>query len=344
MEENTHREARIKIVGVGGAGGNAVRDMQEKGIAGVEYIVINTDSQDLDDNNANVKIRIGETGLGAGQLPEFAKKAAESKREQIKETINGTDMLFITAGMGGGTGTGAAPVVAKIAKDMDILTIGIVTKPFMFEGRDRIRIAEEGLLELAKHVDSLIVIPNDKLVDLEGESESLIDTWQNGNSVLRAGIQTIAELITKKGYINLDFADIKTIMADSGIAIFGYGVSTGDEDILQAVDKAIRNPIIERDITGANKMLVNITLDPTKKGLKDIRKIMEYIHEQVNNSDNLNIIQGIVYDRDMDGIRISIVATDFNGDETRRHREPKETLFEQENRGEESTPVPVFDI
>ena len=261
MEDFMNR-ATIKVIGVGGAGGNAINDMIESGISGVDFVAANTDSQDLEISKASHKIHLGERatkGLGAGADPERAREAAEEAKEKIRHILEGTDMLFITAGMGGGTGTGAAPIIAELAKEIGILTVGIVTKPFSFEGPQRKKNAETGIENLRKHVDTLIAIPNDKLFELPNMNITLMNAFKEANNILRAGVKGISELITKQGYINLDFADIRAIMKDSGVAMLGFGEADGENRAVIATEQALNSPLLEKSIEGSRKILLNIT-------------------------------------------------------------------------------------
>ena len=308
MEDFMNR-ATIKVIGVGGAGGNAINDMIESGISGVDFVAANTDSQDLEISKASHKIHLGERatkGLGAGADPE---RAREEAKEKIRHILEGTDMLFITAGMGGGTGTGAAPIIAELAKEIGILTVGIVTKPFSFEGPQRKKNAETGIENLRKHVDTLIAIPNDKLFELPNMNITLMNAFKEANNILRAGVKGISELITKQGYINLDFADIRAIMKDSGVAMLGFGEADGENRAIIATEQALNSPLLEKSIEGSRKILLNITggLDLQ---LTEIQEISNTIIEKVG-SGSANLIFGTVIDEETNGIKVSIVATDF---------------------------------
>ena len=311
MEDFMNR-ATIKVIGVGGAGGNAINDMIESGISGVDFVAANTDSQDLEISKASHKIHLGERatkGLGAGADPERAREAAEEAKEKIRHILEGTDMLFITAGMGGGTGTGAAPIIAELAKEIGILTVGIVTKPFSFEGPQRKKNAETGIENLRKHVDTLIAIPNDKLFELPNMNITLMNAFKEANNILRAGVKGISELITKQGYINLDFADIRAIMKDSGVAMLGFGEADGENRAIIATEQALNSPLLEKSIEGSRKILLNITggLDLQ---LTEIQEISNTIIEKAG-SGTANLIFGTVIDEETNGIKVSIVATDF---------------------------------
>ncbi|MGL4426086.1 MAG: cell division protein FtsZ, partial [Cetobacterium sp.] len=258
---NNECEVKIKVIGAGGAGGNAINDMIAAGVTGVEYIAANTDAQDLNNSLADIRIQLGEKltrGLGAGADPEVGKQAAEEDVDKLRSLLEETDMLFITAGMGGGTGTGSAPVIAKIAKEMGVLTIGIVTRPFSFEGRKRKTNAEIGLSNLEKHVDSLVIIPNDKLFELPEKTITLQNAFKEANNILKIGIKGIADLMIGRGLINLDFADIKATMQNSGVAVLGFGEGEGENRVTKATEKALSSPLLEKSIMGASKVLINI--------------------------------------------------------------------------------------
>lgn len=257
-----HEGAVIKVIGVGGAGGNAVNRMIEEGVKGVEFIVANTDTQALAASNAEVKIQLGPKatdGLGAGSIPEVGYKAAEESEEQLEQALEGADLVFVTAGMGGGTGTGAAPFVAKIAKDQGALTVGVVTRPFTFEGPKRGRYAAEGLANLKENVDTLVVISNNRLLEIVDRRTPMIEAFSEADNVLRQGVQGISDLITAPGYVNLDFADVQTVMKDQGTALMGIGYGTGDNRTADATKQAISSPLLEVSIEGAQQILLNIT-------------------------------------------------------------------------------------
>jgi len=311
LMEDHSEEATIKVIGVGGGGGNAVEHMVSQTIEGVEFVTANTDSQALRNSSADVTLQLGADvtkGLGAGANPEIGRCAAEEDRETIKQALQGADMIFIAAGMGGGTGTGAAPVVAEIAKEMGILTVAVVTKPFPFEGKKRMNYAEQGIEFLSKNVDSLITIPNEKLLKVLGPGTSLLDAFKAANDVLLGAVQGIAELITRPGLINVDFADVKTVMSEMGTAMMGSGTASGDDRAQEAADKAISSPLLEDvDLAGARGILVNITAG------MDI-SIDEF--ETVGNavkafaSENATVVVGAVIDMDMtDELRVTVVAT-----------------------------------
>lgn len=304
-------DAIIRVVGVGGGGGNAIEHMAKEKIEGVEFFAINTDVQALRKTAIGKTIQIGNNitkGLGAGANPEIGKSAAEEDREILKNTLDGADMLFIAAGMGGGTGTGAAPVIAEIAKEFGILTVAVVTKPFGFEGKKRMAFAEAGILELSKYVDSLIIIPNDKLLKVLGKKISLLDAFSAANNVLKGAVQGIAELITCPGLMNVDFADVKTVMSEMGYAIMGSGVSKGEDRAKEASEMAISSPLLEDiDLTGAKGVLVNISAS------FDLRLDEFEIVGNVIRSfalDNATVVIGTSINPDMnDELRVTIVAT-----------------------------------
>lgn len=303
---------QIKVIGVGGGGGNAVNSMVNAGIVGVEFISINTDRQILENSKATHKIQIGEkaTGcMGAGGDPAVGRKAAEESRDAITEVLKNTDMVFITAGMGGGTGTGAAPIVAEIAKEMGILTVGIVTKPFKFEGRKRMLQAEDGIKELEKNVDSLIVIPNERLRLLGDKSLGIKDAFGKANEVLWQGVKSISDTIKVPGYINLDFADIKSVMKDAGRAHMGIGHGKGPDCAAEATEKAITSPLLETTIEGASGVIINVTCS-SDMSLEMIEQAGDLIAQ--NTHPDANIIFGSVFDENMgDEMMITVIATGF---------------------------------
>jgi len=305
--------AVIKVVGVGGAGNNAVNRMINAGLRGVEFITINTDAQALSISLANNRLQIGAKltkGLGAGGNPEIGEKAAEESREEITEAIKGADMVFVTAGMGGGTGTGAAPIVAEIAKELGALTVGVVTKPFTFEGRRRAQQAEVGIENLRSKVDTLITIPNDKLLQVVDKHTSIVEAFRVADDVLRQGVQGISDLIAVPGLINLDFADVKTVMKDTGSALMGIGTASGENRATEAARMAISSPLLETSIEGARGVLLNIT-GGTTLGLFEINEAAEIIAQAVD--PEANIIFGAVIDETLnDEVRITVIATGFN--------------------------------
>ncbi len=310
--------AQLKVIGVGGAGDNAVDRMIAAGLTGVEYIAVNTDRQALQRSKANKKLQIGEKitkGLGAGANPEIGKKAAEESRDDIMDQLRGADMVFVTAGMGGGTGTGAAPVVAEVAKEMGILTVGVVTYPFLFEGRARSGNADKGIAELKSNVDSLIIIPNDKLLQVVGKGTSMTEAFRQADEVLRQGVAGISELITRHNMINLDFADVRAIMKDKGIAHMGIGIGTGENRAIDAAKHAISSPLLETTIAGATGVLLNVT-GGASLSLNEINEAAYLVHEAV--SPDANIIFGAGIDESLDDeVRITIIATGFEKGEVR---------------------------
>ena len=264
-EVDENNKANIKVIGVGGAGGNAVNRMIAEDVKGVEFIAANTDVQALKNSNAETKIQLGPKltkGLGAGANPDIGEKAAEESEEQISEALQGANMIFVTAGMGGGTGTGAAPVIAKVAKEMGALTVGVVTRPFSFEGPKRARFAAEGVQKMKEHVDTLIIIANNRLLEIVDKKTPMLQAFQEADNVLRQGVQGITDLITSPGYVNLDFADVTTVMKDKGSALMGIGSANGENRIEEATKKAISSPLLEVSIDGAEQVLLNITGGP----------------------------------------------------------------------------------
>ena len=305
--------AKIKVVGVGGGGNNAVNRMVEGGVRGVDFIALNTDKQALYSSKAEVKLQIGEKltkGLGAGANPEIGAKAAEENRNEISEQLKGADMIFITAGMGGGTGTGAAPIVAEIAKDLGILTVGVVTKPFTFEGPRRLKHAEQGIEELKSKVDTLVTIPNDRLLQISDKKTTMIEAFLMADEVLRQGIQGISDLIAVPNLINLDFADVKTIMEDKGIAHMGIGRAVGDNRSTEAAKQAIKSPLLETSIEGAKSVLLNIT-GGGDLGILEVNEAADLIRASVDK--DANIIFGAGIDESLnDEIKITVIATGFD--------------------------------
>lgn len=316
-EENALADgiARIKVIGVGGGGGNAINRMVLENVRGVEFITVNTDRQAMVLSKAAQKIQIGEKltkGLGAGANPDIGAQAAEESREEIAAMLKGADMVFVTAGMGGGTGTGAAPVIAQIAKEMGILTVGVVTKPFAFEGPQRMRSAERGLENLKQSVDTLVVIPNSKLLDIVDRNASITQAFSKADEVLKQGVQGISDLIAVTGLINLDFADVKTIMSDSGIAHMGIGHGTGENRAEEAAKQAIESPLLDTSIQGARRVLLNITGGPSMT-LYEVDTAAALIQKCVDQ--DANIIFGAVLDESLgDDMVITIVATGFEAD------------------------------
>jgi len=308
MEAQT-QDAVIKVIGVGGCGGNAVDHMIGQGVQGVEFIVINTDAQALKRSKAQTQLQIGTNitrGLGAGAKPSVGQEAAEEDRERIKELISGANMVFITAGMGGGTGTGAAPIVAQIAKELDILTVAVVTKPFSHEG-NRKRLAQEGIKLLSEYVDSLIIVPNEKLMEVLGENTTLLDAFKASNGVLQGAVAGIAEVINVPGLVNVDFADVKTVMSENGMAMMGSAIASGPDRARIAAEQAIASPLLEDvDMSNARGVLVNISsnMSLTLKELRDVTGCVQFAAEEAT------VIVGSVFDENMgDELRVTVVAT-----------------------------------
>ncbi|MFX0549158.1 cell division protein FtsZ [Hathewaya histolytica] len=328
---------QIKVIGCGGGGNNAVNRMIKEGLKNVEFIGVNTDKQALILSQASQKIQIGDKltkGLGAGADPEIGRKAAEESKDEIAECIKGADMVFITAGMGGGTGTGAAPVVAEIAKGMDILTVGVVTKPFPFEGRKRMVQAEMGIKELKDKVDTLVTIPNERLLAMVDKKTSLMEAFTLADDVLRQGVQGIADLITIPGLVNLDFADVRTIMVDKGLAHMGVGRATGENRAAEAAKQAISSPLIETSIVGATGVLLNVT-GGSDLGLLEMDEACEIVREAAD--PDANIIFGAVIDESLnDEIKITVIATGFDTEKmeqakaSKSENKPSETIKEEE--------------
>jgi cell division protein FtsZ len=315
LVDNVPQNAVIKVVGVGGGGGNAVKHMIACNVEGVDFICANTDAQALTNVASKTVLQLGTTitkGLGAGANPEIGRQSAMEDRDRIAEALQGADMVFITAGMGGGTGTGAAPVVAQVAKELGILTVAVVTKPFPFEGKKRMAVALEGMKELRQHVDSLITIPNEKLLPVLGKNTSLLDAFKAANDVLLGAVQGIADLIIRPGMINVDFADVRTVMSEMGMAMMGSGVATGENRAREAAEAAIRSPLLEDvNLQGARGILVNITagLDLSLGEFNDVGDTIEEFA-----SENATVVLGTVIDPDMvDELRVTVVATGLDG-------------------------------
>jgi cell division protein FtsZ len=321
--DNENQEAVIKVIGVGGCGGNAVEHMIAKNVGGVEFICANTDMQALKKSQAKTVLQIGmgiTKGLGAGAKPEIGREAALEDRDRIAEIIDGADMLFITAGMGGGTGTGAAPIVAEVAKEMGILTVAVVTKPFAFEGK-RGKVATDGLEELSKHVDSLIVIPNDKLMEVLGDDVTFTDAFKAANDVLHNAVSGIAEIINCPGLVNVDFADVRTVMSEMGMAMMGSAVATGPDRAVLAAEQAVASPLLENvNLANARGVLVNITASHSFK-MKEYYDVMNTIRSFT--ADEATVIVGNVFDESMgDDLRVTMVATGLNSANAGIQRKP----------------------
>ena len=340
--------AVIKVVGVGGGGTNAVNRMVDAGLSGVEFIAVNTDAQALMVCDADVKIHIGSTatrGLGAGADPAVGLAAAQESRDELKEALKGADMIFITAGEGGGTGTGAAPILADLGCELGALTVGVVTKPFGFEGRRRSQQAEQGIENLRDKVDTLIVIENDRLLQVVEKQTSVVDAFRMADDVLRQGVQGITDLITVPGLVNLDFADVRTIMREAGSALMGIGVASGDNRASEAARAAVSSPLLESSIEGATGILLNITGGPDI-GLFEVNEAAEVVTSAADQ--NANIIFGAVIDEAMgDEIRVTVIATGFGGQRRRRRGSAAEAPVSvptgaPEPQGEEGLDVPSF--
>ncbi len=340
--------AVIKVVGVGGAGVNAVNRMIDAGLKGVEFIAVNTDAQALLMSDADVKLDIGREltrGLGAGSDPEIGRQAAEDHRAEIEEALEGSDMVFITAGEGGGTGTGGAPIIAEAARAAGALTIGVVTRPFSFEGRRRSVQAEQGIVQLKEKVDTQIVIPNDRLLDVSDEKTALLNAFDTADEVLLQGVQGITTLITTPGLINTDFADVRTIMAGAGSALMGVGQATGDGRALNAARKAISSPMLEASIEGARGILLNIS-GPRDLGLFEVNEAAEVVHGVAH--PEANIIFGTVVDDEMgDDVRVTVIAAGFDRwDGDRPLAEVKRAIVDvfadRTDRGDDDLDVPSF--
>ncbi|MDO5715138.1 MAG: cell division protein FtsZ [Tissierellia bacterium] len=304
--------AKIKVAGVGGGGNNAVNRMINAGVKGVEFLAFNTDRQALKNSLADTKIQIGEKitkGLGAGADPDIGEESAEESRDEIRDSLEGADMVFITAGMGGGTGTGAAPIIADVAKELGLLTVGVVTKPFSFEGLKRAKSAERGISALKDKVDTLVIIPNDRLLSISDKKTSFSQAFEMADDILKQGIQGISDLISVPNLINLDFADVKTIMFDKGVAHMGIGIASGDERATEAAKLAINSPLLETSIEGAKSVLLNITAG-NDLGIFEVNEAADLIRECVD--EDANIIFGAGIDESLkDQVKITVIATEF---------------------------------
>ncbi|MFC5602986.1 cell division protein FtsZ [Sporosarcina koreensis] len=328
FETNVDALAVIKVIGVGGGGNNAVNRMIEHGVQGVEFIAVNTDAQALKLSEAEVKLQIGAKltrGLGAGANPDVGKKAAEESREQIEEALRGADMVFVTAGMGGGTGTGAAPVIAQVAKDLGALTVGVVTRPFTFEGRKRQTQAIGGIAAMKESVDTLIVIPNDKLLEIVDKNTPMLEAFREADNVLRQGVQGISDLIAVPGLINLDFADVKTIMSNKGSALMGIGMSTGENRAAEAAKKAISSPLLETSIDGAKGVLMNIT-GGSNLSLFEVQEAADIVASA--SDEDVNMIFGSVINDDLkDEILVTVIATGFSEEQLSQQKPSRNPGF-----------------
>ena len=344
FDTNMDQLAVIKVIGVGGGGNNAVNRMIEHGVEGVEFIAVNTDAQALNMSKAEIKLQIGEKltrGLGAGANPEIGKKAAEESREQIEEVIKGADMVFVTAGKGGGTGTGAAPVIAQISRDLGALTVGVVTRPFSFEGIRRQRQASAGIEALKECVDTLIVIPNDRLLEIVDKNTPMLEAFREADNVLRQGVQGISDLIAKPGLINVDFADVKTIMSNKGSALMGIGVATGENRAVEAAKKAVSSPLLETSIDGAKGVLMNISGGPSLS-LFEVQEAADLVISAAD--EDVNVIFGSVINENLkDEIVVTVIATGFDESAVTNRpskRVPKATEYkEQGNKRDNEVPV-----
>ncbi|MGM0873572.1 MAG: cell division protein FtsZ [Bacillota bacterium] len=337
FESNIDGLATIKVIGVGGGGNNAVNRMIEHGVQGVEFIAVNTDAQALNLSKAEIKMQIGSKltrGLGAGANPEVGKKAAEESREQIEEALRGADMVFVTAGMGGGTGTGAAPVIAQIAKDLGALTVGVVTRPFTFEGRKRAMQAAGGISSMKESVDTLIVIPNDRLLEIVDKNTPMLEAFREADNVLRQGVQGISDLIAVPGLINLDFADVKTIMSNKGSALMGIGVATGESRAAEAAKKAISSPLLETSIDGAQGVLMNIT-GGMNLSLYEVQEAADIVASA--SDQEVNMIFGSVINENLkDEIIVTVIATGFAEQDVNPLKQPRQ--FAGSNSGTKTAP------
>jgi len=339
--DSQSQDAVIKVIGVGGCGGNAVDHMISSGLSGVEFIAANTDAQALAKSGATSKLQIGPSitkGLGAGANPEIGREAALEDREAIAEAIDGADMLFITAGMGGGTGTGAAPVVAEVAKELGILTVAVVTKPFMFEGR-RLKIAQAGIEALSQNVDSLIIIPNEKLMHVLGDDVSVLDAFKSANDVLHGAVSGIAEVISSPGLVNVDFADVRTVMSEMGMAMMGSAKAQGAERARRAAEQAVKSPLLEDvNLHGARGMLVNITANHSLK-MKEIHEVMNTIREFT--AEDATVIFGAVFDENMtEDLRVTMVATGLGMPAVAKQPKPQMQIVKT---GTDAMPADVVD-
>ncbi|MED4202668.1 cell division protein FtsZ [Neobacillus mesonae] len=350
FDTNLDSLATIKVIGVGGGGNNAVNRMIEHGVQGVEFIAVNTDAQALNLSKAEVRMQIGSKitrGLGAGANPEVGKKAAEESKEQIEEALRGADMVFVTAGMGGGTGTGAAPVIAQIARNLGALTVGVVTRPFTFEGRKRANQASGGIGAMKEAVDTLIVIPNDRLLEIVDKSTPMLEAFREADNVLRQGVQGISDLIAVPGLINLDFADVKTIMSNKGSALMGIGMATGENRAAEAAKKAISSPLLETSIDGAQGVLMNIS-GGTNLSLYEVQEAADIVASA--SDQEVNMIFGSVINEDLkDEIIVTVIATGFNEEvlqpkparPTFGQAKPQVTPIKREQKREEVREEPV---
>lgn len=340
MEVDTNQFADIKVIGVGGGGGNAVNRMIQAELKGVHFIAVNTDAQSLNLSMSEHKIQIGSKltkGLGAGADPEIGKKAAEESRDELTQALGGADMVFVTAGLGGGTGTGGAPIVAEVAREVGALTVGVVTRPFTFEGKKRANQAEHGIQELRDKVDTLITIPNDRLLQVVDKSTSINEAFRIADDVLRQGVQGISDLIAVPGLINLDFADVKTIMSETGTALMGIGSAQGENRATEAAKIAISSPLLETSVEGARGVLLNIT-GGSDLGLFEVNEAAEIISQAVD--PDANIIFGAVIDEDLeDEVRVTVIATGFDAVAT---AEKESTVVDLRSFTSDDLDIPAF--
>ncbi|HOP57113.1 MAG TPA: cell division protein FtsZ [Bacillota bacterium] len=340
LNDKFNQKPNIKVIGVGGGGGSAINRMIENDVQGVDFVAMNTDAQVLKLSKADIRLQLGKTltrGLGAGASPDIGRQAAIESEDEIRDLLADTDMVFITAGMGGGTGTGAAPVIARIAREMGCLTIGIVTKPFGFEGRKRMSVAIQGLEELKPYVDTLIVIPNDKLLYIVEKNTPYLDAFREADNVLRQGVQGITEIIAVPGVVNVDFADVKTVMKDKGTALMGIGIAEGENRAVEAARAAIRSPLLETSINGATDAIVNIT-SGFDASLYEINEIIEEI--QKSSTTDINVIYGSAINSDLqDEIIVTVIATGFSEDPLF-----KDTLLEKAEEIKNDDILPVEEI
>lgn len=332
LDSTQNTGAVIKVIGVGGAGGNAVNRMIAEDVKGVEFITANTDVQALDNSDAETKIQLGAKltrGLGAGATPEIGQKAAEESEEAIAEALKGADMIFVTAGMGGGTGTGAAPIIAKTAKDLGALTVGVVTRPFSFEGPRRAKNAAEGISEMKQHVDTLVIISNNRLLEVVDKKTPMLEAFQEADNVLRQGVQGISDLITSPGYVNLDFADVKTVMQNQGSALMGIGSATGENRTGEATKKAISSPLLETSIDGAEQVLLNITGGPDLS-LFEAQDASDIVSQAATS--DVNIIFGTSINESLgDEVVVTVIATGIDDD--KKTQPARRNLNSQTNAG-----------
>ncbi|GLB59050.1 cell division protein FtsZ [Cytobacillus sp. NCCP-133] len=331
FDTNIDQYATIKVIGVGGGGNNAVNRMIEHGVEGVEFIAVNTDGQALNQSKAEVTMQIGASltrGLGAGANPEVGRKAAEESESQLREVLKGADMVFVTAGMGGGTGTGAAPAIARIAREVGALTIGVVTRPFKFEGRKRAANADDGIEAMKKAVDTLIIIPNDRLLEIIDKKTPMLEAFMEADNVLRQGVQGISDLIAVPGLINLDFADVKTVMSHKGTALMGIGIATGEDRAAEAARKAISSPLLETSINGARGVIMNIT-GGTNISLYEVQEAADIVASA--SDEEVNMIFGSVINESLkEEIIVTVIATGFNNQEEAPARPSSKPPIERE--------------